>query len=67
MLRNGKISILIEQKLVETFAKIKNSRKNEVENFVENASKFAKILNENERISFIHFTNFAQQTFRWKP
>ena len=30
-------------------------RENEVENFVENTSKFAKILNEDERISFVHF------------
>ena len=28
------------------------------ENEVENASKFAKILNENEEISFIHFREF---------
>ena len=31
---------------------------NEVENFIENKSKFAKILKENERISFVHFCEF---------
>ena len=33
----------------------RNFRENEIENFVESTSKFAKVLNENERISFIHF------------
>ena len=47
-MRNGKISIFIEQKLNE----------NEVANFVENTSKFAKILNENERILSVHFREF---------
>ena len=43
LMRNGKISIFIERKLNE----------NEVENFVENTSKFANILHENERIWFL--------------
>ena len=39
MRQDGKVSIFIERKLLE----------NEIENFVENTSKFAKILNENDR------------------
>ena len=54
-MQNEKISIFIEQKLNENFAKMKSFRENAVENFVENTSKFAKILNEDERISFVHF------------
>ena len=51
-MRNGKITILIERKLNENFAKMKNFREKKAENVVENTSKFAKIFNENERISF---------------
>ena len=40
----------------------RNFRENEIENFVESTSKFAKVLNENERISFIHFRG---NRFKW--
>ena len=50
-MRNGKISIFISY---ENFAKIKNFRKNEVEN----TSNFAKILKQNERILFVNFREF---------
>ena len=42
----------------ENFTKMKNFREIEVENSVKNTSKIAKILNENEGISFIHFCEF---------
>ena len=43
LMRNRKISIFIERKFYENFAKMKIFRENEIENFVENTSKFAKI------------------------
>ncbi len=41
----------IERKLLE----------NEIENFLENTSKFAKILDENERILLVHFCKFRSK------
>ena len=46
--KRGKNSIFIER----------NFRENEVKNFVKSTSKFVKILNETERISFVHFREF---------
>ena len=57
-MRNRKISIFIELKLNENFAKMDYFPENEVKTFCRNTSKFANILNENERISFVYFREF---------
>ena len=46
------------QKLNENLAKMKNFLENEVENFEENIPKLTKILNEKERMLFVHFCQF---------
>ena len=55
---NGKILIFIEWKLNENFTKMKFFCENEIEKFGKNTSKFVKILNEIERISFLQFREF---------
>ena len=45
-------------KLNENLAKMKNFLENEVENFEENFPKLTKILNEKERMLFVHFCQF---------
>ena len=40
----------------------RNFREYEFEHSVKSTSKFAKIFNENERISFVHFSEFCS----WK-
>ena len=40
---------------------MKKFRENEVKNFIENTSKFAKIFNENERILFVYFREFRSR------
>ena len=53
LMRNGKITILIERKFNENFAKMKNFRENEVKYFVENFKrKWTNFVRTFSRISF---------------